>query len=60
MRNSSYLLVCWHRGAYLTSHIICDFTTALSKYGKYIEKLKLIAQTIHMQIMIIYIIYMCK
>ena len=36
------------------------------KYGKYIQKLKLIekfkltAQAVHMQIMMIYIVYMCK
>ena len=44
----------------MTSHIICDVTTALLKYGKYIEKLKLAAQAVYMQITIIYIIYMCK
>ena len=44
----------------MTSHIICDVTTALVKYGKYIEELKLTAQAVHMQIMMIYIIYMCK
>ena len=44
----------------MTSHIICDVTTALVKYGKYIEELKLTAQAVHMQITMIYIIYMCK
>ena len=33
---------------------------ALLKYEKYIEKLKLTAQAVHMQIKIIYIVYMCK
>ena len=33
---------------------------ALLKYGKYIEKLKLTAQAVHMQITMIYIVYMCK
>jgi len=33
---------------------------ALLKYGKYIEKLKLTAQAIHMQITMIYIICLCK
>ena len=32
----------------------------LLKYGKYIEKLKLTAQAVHMQITMIYIVYMCK
>ena len=30
----------------MTSQIICDVTTALLKYGKYIEKLKLTAQAV--------------
>ena len=33
-------------------------TTALLKYGMYIEKLKLTAQAVHMQITMIYIVYM--
>jgi len=33
---------------------------ALLKYEKYIEKLKLKVQAIHMQITMIYIVYMCK
>ena len=33
----------------MTSYI-CDVTTALLKYAKYIEKLKLTAQAVHMQI----------
>ena len=41
----------------MISHIICDITMALLKYGKYIEKLKLTAQAVHMQITMI---YMCK
>ena len=32
----------------------------LLKYGKYIEKLKLTAQAVHLQIMMIYIACMCK
>ena len=44
----------------MTSHIICDITKVLLKYGKYIEKLKLTAQAVYMQITIIFIIYMCK
>ena len=44
----------------MTSHIICDITTALLKYDKYIEKLKLTAQAIQMQITTIYIVSMCK
>ena len=44
----------------MTSHIICDVTTAFVQYGKYIEKLKLTAQAFHMQITMVYIIYMCK
>ena len=44
----------------MTSYIICDITTTLLKYGKYIEKLKLKAQAVHMQITMIYIVYMCK
>ena len=44
----------------MTSRIICDIITALLKYGKHIEKLKLTAQGVHMQITMIYIIYMCK
>ena len=34
----------------MTSYIICDVTTVLLKYGKYIEKLKLTVQAVHMQI----------
>ena len=34
----------------MTSNIISDVTMALLKYGKYIEKLKLTAQTVDMQI----------
>jgi len=30
----------------MTSYIICDVTTALLKYGKYIEKLKLTVQAV--------------
>ena len=37
----------------MTSHIICDITMALLRYGKYIEKLKLRVQAIHMQIIMI-------
>ena len=37
----------------MTSQIICDVTTALLKYGKYIEKLKLAAQAVYVQIMMI-------
>ena len=37
----------------MTSYIISDVTVALIKYGKYIEKLKLTAQAVHMQIMMI-------
>ena len=44
----------------MTSHIICDITTALLKYDKYIEKLKLTAQAVQMQITTIYIVSMCK
>ena len=55
MRNSSYLMLCWHHGAHLW-HIICDVTTVLLKYRKYIEKLKLTAKAIHMQITMIYIV----
>ena len=44
----------------MTSHIICDVTTTLLKYSKYIEKLKLTARAAHMQITMIFIIYMCK
>ena len=33
---------------------------AFLKYKKYIEKLKLTAQAIYMQITMIYIVYMCK
>ena len=44
----------------MTSYIICDITKALLKYGKYIEKLKLTAQAFHMQILMIYIVSMCK
>ena len=40
--------------------IICDVTTALLKYGKYIEKLKLTVKAVHMQITMIYIVYVCK
>ena len=41
----------------MTPHIICDVIMVLLKYGKYIEKPKLTAQAVHMQIMMI---YMCK
>ena len=41
----------------MTSHIICDIIMDLLKYGKYTEKLKLTAQAVHMQIMMV---YMCK
>ena len=44
----------------MTSYIICDVTKVLLKYGKYIEKLKLTAQAVHMQIAMIYIVSMCK
>ena len=33
---------------------------ALLKYGKYIEKLKLAAQAVYVQIVMICTIYMCK
>jgi len=44
----------------MTSCIICNVTMVLLKYGKYIEKLKLTAQAVHVQITMIYIVYMCK
>ena len=44
----------------MTSYIICDITKVVLKYGKYIEKLKLTAQAFHMQITMIYIVYMFK
>ena len=44
----------------MTSLIICDITTALLKYGNYIEKLKLAVQAVYVQIMMICTIYMCK
>ena len=37
----------------MTSQIICDATTALFKYGKYIEKLKVAAQAVYVQITMI-------
>ena len=39
-------MVCWNRGAHLTSYFISDVTKAL-KYDKYIEKLKLSACRSH-------------
>ena len=42
----------------MTSHIVCDITTALLKYDKYIEKLKHTAQAVHMQITI-FISFIC-
>ena len=37
----------------MTSQITCDITTALLKYGKYIEKLKLAAQAVYVEITIL-------
>ena len=37
----------------MTSQIICDVITGLLKYGKYIEKLKLAAQAMYVQITMI-------
>ena len=53
-------LVRGTRGPPTTSQIICDITTTLLKYGKYIEKLKLTAQAVYMQITMIFTMYMCK
>ena len=44
----------------MTSQIICDVTTALLKYGKYIEKLKLAAQAVYVQITMNCTVYMCE
>ena len=44
----------------MTPQIICDITAALLKYGEYIEKLKLTAQAVYMQIVMIFTVYMCN
>jgi len=44
----------------MTLCITCDITMPFLKYGKYIEKLKLTAQAVHMQITMTFIVYMCK
>ena len=43
----------------MTSYVICNVTKALLKYGKYIEKLKLTAQAVHMQITMVCISFLC-
>ena len=45
---------------FVTLQIICDVTTTLLKYGKYIEKLKLAVQGVYVQITMICTVYMCK
>ena len=44
----------------VTSQITCDVTTAILKYCKYIEKLKLAAQAVYVQMTMLCTVYMCK